>query len=126
MRKIKRLQDFIDFRSKYEPGRFRTRAGIFVRSKAELIIADILTELGISYCYEKMLILGGDRAYPDFYISEKNLVIEYHDGELENKKQLYTIYGIPHIILNEKDLTNIHDKLAQELLKYYPERICWT
>jgi hypothetical protein len=49
----------------------RTQAGTLVRSKSEVIVADILTNLGMSYKYEQRLSSrdGTDFRLPDFTVS---------------------------------------------------------
>jgi hypothetical protein len=49
----------------------RTSKGLAVRSKSELIIAEALTNAGISFEYEKALTLGGQTRYPDFTIEDE-------------------------------------------------------
>jgi exodeoxyribonuclease V alpha subunit len=50
--------------------RNRTLANIFVRSKSELVIANILTKLGIEFQYEKPLnAKDGSMRRPDFTIT---------------------------------------------------------
>ena len=45
---------------------FYTRKGLRVRSKSELIIADILDEFSVPFLYEKPLQLRGGIVHPDF------------------------------------------------------------
>ena len=45
---------------------FITRHGLRVRSKSEVIIADILDEYGIPFLYEKPLVLRSGTVHPDF------------------------------------------------------------
>ncbi|MCR4409129.1 MAG: AAA family ATPase [Candidatus Saccharicenans sp.] len=49
----------------------RTRKGLAVRSRAEVIIADALTDANVSFEYEKPLMLGGSTRYPDFTIEDE-------------------------------------------------------
>jgi len=49
----------------------RTSKGFAVRSKSELIIAEALTNAGISFAYEKPLTLGDQTRYPDFTIDDE-------------------------------------------------------
>src|SRR5262249_40723043 len=49
----------------------RTSKGLAVRSKSELIIAEALTNAGISFEYEKALTLAGQTRYPDFTIEDE-------------------------------------------------------
>jgi ATP-dependent exoDNAse (exonuclease V) alpha subunit len=48
----------------------RTRTGVPVRSKSEVIVHDLLTDKGIEPLYEKPLTLGGVTRYPDFTIDD--------------------------------------------------------
>ena len=51
----------------------RTRKGVMVQSKSEVIVADILTSLGISWEYEQKLLSKDDNPndyrLPDFTVS---------------------------------------------------------
>lgn len=49
----------------------RTRTGLAVRSRAEVIIADALTDANIPFEYEKPLVFGGSIRYPDFTIEDE-------------------------------------------------------
>ena len=66
----------------------RTRKGIAVRSKSEVIVADILEGLGISYEYEKQLLAPGDARdfrLPDFTVSyEGDIYYWEHLGMLDS------------------------------------------
>lgn len=88
----------------------KTSAGIFVRSKGEVVIADVLDSLGIDFFYEKKLVLldedGNERTlYPDFTILLRDGRIYYweHEGLLtdleyvrrnQEKERLYFRNGI--------------------------------
>jgi len=65
----------------------RTRRGEAVRSKSEVIIADLLFSKGLPYQYEKPLSLGdGGTRYPDFTIEDAemgNVVYWEHLGMLQ-------------------------------------------
>ncbi|MBO4474419.1 MAG: hypothetical protein J5750_05830 [Clostridiales bacterium] len=69
--------------SPYEPEEklFKTRRGDLVRSKSELMIADIYYELGIPYRYEcEVTLRSGQKRYPDFTLfhAPRRIVI-YHE-----------------------------------------------
>ncbi len=49
----------------------RTRKGLAVRSRAEIIIADAMTDANVTFEYEKPLVLGGSTRYPDFTIEDE-------------------------------------------------------
>jgi len=66
----------------------RTSTGLAVRSKSEIVIADALTNAGISFVYEKPLTLGGSTRYPDFTIEDEisgRLIYWEHLGMLERE-----------------------------------------
>ena len=66
----------------------RTSTGLAVRSKSEIVIADALTNAGISFVYEKPLTLGGSTRYPDFTIEDEisgRLIYREHLGMLERE-----------------------------------------
>ena len=84
----------------------RTSRGEAVRSKSEVIIANLLHAKGIDYHYEHPLELGGVVKYPDFTIEDDDAGITYiweHCGMLhdpayrrrwEEKQQWYRAHGI--------------------------------
>lgn len=95
-----------------------TLAGIKVRSKGEVLIADALTQIGVDYYYEKELRLTDEdgvqhTVYPDFTIPLKNAEAFYweHEGlygdpeyckRSNDKKKLYfanCIYAPKNLII---------------------------
>ncbi|MEI4828659.1 hypothetical protein WAX78_04240 [Bacillus sp. FJAT-53711] len=67
---------------------YATQKGDYVRSKSEVIIANMLFASGIEYDYEKELIISnGKKIYPDFTLY-KNDEIYYleHVGMLHNQQ----------------------------------------
>lgn len=84
----------------------RTRKGISVRSKSEVIIADLLYSKQVDFEYEKALEIGGERKLPDFTIVDSDSGVTYyweHLGMLqrpsyrkrwEAKKAWYAKHGI--------------------------------
>jgi hypothetical protein len=84
----------------------RTSRGEAVRSKSEVIIANLLHAKGIDYHYEHPLELGGVVKYPDFTIEDDDAGVTYHwehCGLLhdpayrcrwEEKQQWYREHGI--------------------------------
>lgn len=101
--------DIVEFRSKYYEQALihRTLKGDLVRSKSEVIIANMLYEVGIDYEYEKELDLGEDGVrIPDFTIEDAEsgkCFYWEHCGMLgnagyskhwEDKKALYFKHGI--------------------------------
>ncbi len=84
----------------------KTRKGIAVRSKSEVIIADLLFSKNIDFDYERPLEIAGERKLPDFTIEDSESGVTYyweHLGMLqrpsyrkkwEAKKAWYTTRGI--------------------------------
>lgn len=88
---------------------YLTSAGIYVRSKGEAIIVDVLWQRGIPFFYEKALALIDENGnvvivYPDFTIpiSKRSFLVWEHNGMLLNedyrkrsnrKMHLYFING---------------------------------
>lgn len=64
-----------DFREKFK-AEYRTNDGHYVRSRAELVIANWLFAEGIAYAYEKRVPIKED-IYCDFYISKGKIYIEF-------------------------------------------------
>lgn len=63
--------------------RLKTKTGSKVRSKAELIIANTLTDLKIKYYYEPLLDFGIFFRRPDFYLPNFDIIYE-HFGKDDN------------------------------------------
>ena len=97
---------------------YKTEKGEMVRSKSELIIANMLFENHVPYTYEKELDIGGFRKIPDFTIEdEESGDIWYweHCGMMndasyrkrwEAKKKLYAENGIvegKNLIITKED-----------------------
>lgn len=117
------------FREKFE-AKHRTQDGHYVRSKAEMIIDNLLYQYGLVHAYERKLPIEED-VYSDFYIPPGNnrpqwVYIEYWGLEndekyLERKKkklELYKSNELPLIELNDEDIQNLDDVLPIKLLQY--------
>ncbi|MBR5347655.1 MAG: hypothetical protein IK125_00270 [Lachnospiraceae bacterium] len=66
---------------------YYTRQGLRVRSKSEVIIADILDEMSVSFLYEKPLQIGAGTVYPDFTllnIRERRELYWEHFGMMDD------------------------------------------
>jgi exodeoxyribonuclease V alpha subunit len=93
----------------------RTKTNVLVRSKSELVVANILTDLGISYEYEKPLEFApSDFRLPDFTIRYQGKVFYWeHLGMLAlpsyredwiRKKSWYGSHGLlDQVITSEED-----------------------
>jgi hypothetical protein len=78
-------------RNPYKPEHliYETKSGELVRSKSEMMIADILTEYSIPYKLEKPLNVKGKLIYPDFellHIPTRKLFWWEHFGKLDDPK----------------------------------------
>ena len=76
-------------RNPFHPERciYETKNGDFVRSKSELMVANLLYESGLLYKYEAALSLKGKTIYPDFTILSPNngaLVFWEHCGMMDD------------------------------------------
>lgn len=85
-----------------ETKKFKTAKNEMVRSKSEMIIADMLTRNNIPYIYEKSLTLGGiGTVYPDFTLLDLN-----------NRREIYW----EHLgLMNDSDYS---DKATRKI-QYY-------
>ena len=66
---------------------YYTRQGLRVRSKSEVIIADILDEMGVPFLYEKPIQLGMGTVHPDFTlldIGKRKEVYWEHFGMMDD------------------------------------------
>ena len=80
--KVAREEQKEDFREKFK-AEYRTSGGHYVRSRAELVIANWLFAEGIAYAYEKRVPVEED-IYCDFYIPKGKVYVEfwgYEDDE---------------------------------------------
>lgn len=94
----------------------RTRRGVAVRSKSEVVVADILDALGISYLYEELLYSRSnpkDFRLPDFTVGfEGDVYYWEHLGMLnvptyrdtwERKRQWYEDNGYADRLITSED-----------------------
>lgn len=113
-----------DFREKFK-AEYRTNDGHYVRSRAELVIANWLFAEGIAYAYEKRVPIKED-VYCDFYIPKGKIYIEFwglEDKEVylkrkEQKIELYKKYGLNLIEIDNSTISNLDDYLPRELLRF--------
>ena len=111
-----------DFREKFK-AEYRTNDGHYVRSRAELVIANWLFAEGMAY--EKRVPIKED-VYCDFYIPKGKIYIEFwglEDDEAyikrkEQKIELYKKYGLNLIEIDNDKIGNLDDYLPKELLKF--------
>lgn len=115
--------------SKYPDTLLKTKDGHLVRSRAELIIDNMLYDYGLTHAYERELPVE-EKVLSDFYIPSRNggkaVYIEFwgiNDNEkyLERKKikqELYKKYNLNLIELEDKHIDNLDSYLPKMLLKF--------
>lgn len=85
-------------RNGFRPGdyRYETKRGEKVRSKSELMIADVLFEAGLDYRSDCLLMVGGLPMYPDFQIlrrSDHRVILWEHNGFIGDEGYVYRSYA---------------------------------
>jgi len=113
-----------DFRLKHE-AKFRTLDGHYVRSRAEVIIDNLLYQYQIVHAYERKLPID-EEVLADFYLPAGKVYIEFWGMEsdpkyverMKRKKEIYTKYEVPLIELTDADIENLDDHLPKKLLKF--------
>ena len=108
--------------------RLRTVDEVAVQSKGEKRIGDWLAMKGIAYRYDaRMLIAGGERIRPDFYLPEFDLYIEYwgmdtpeYLASRQRKQILYQRERKKLISLSFRDLERLEEALEEKLSRHIP------
>jgi len=114
-----------DYREKFE-ARHRTLDGHYVRSRAEVIIDNILYQYGLVHAYERKIIIGDEEVLSDFYLPAGKVYIEFWGMEsdpkyAERQKKKIDFYQkneIPLIQLNDNDILSLDDHLPRKLKNY--------
>lgn len=117
-------KDEEDFRNKFK-AEYRTKSGHFVRSRAEVIIADWLYSEYICFAYEKRVPIIEDM-YCDFYLPKEGIYIEFWGYEEDNKYlkrknkkiKLYKDNNLNLIEIDNNTINNIDDFLPKKILKF--------
>ena len=99
-----------------------------VQSRGERRIGDWLAAKGIAYRYdERMVVAGGLRIRPDFYLPEFDLYIEYwgmdtpeYVANMRRKQVLYQREGKKLISLGYRDSDRLEQLLEEKLSRYIP------
>jgi hypothetical protein len=107
----------------WEAGRrYLTHAGVRVRSKAEKIIADFLTDNGLQYFYEPIVRVNGCQFRPDFYLPGLGVFYEHfgydteaHLRAAEAKLARYHAADVPFIYTTFNDEPDIEDVIVDKL-----------
>lgn len=115
--------------NKYPDTLLKTKDGHLVRSRAELIIDNMLYDYGLTHAYERELPVE-EKVLSDFYIPSKNggkaVYIEFwgiNDNEkyLERKRvkqAIYKKYNLNLIEIEDKHIDNLDGHLPKLLLKF--------
>lgn len=94
-------------------GKYYTSQGVYVRSKSEKIIADLLDKYKVPYRYEPELVLGNSNiVYPDFVIlnvKERKTIYWEHLGMLGDVD--YARKNFEKIAIYEENGYNVGDNL---------------
>jgi hypothetical protein len=114
-----------DYREKYE-AKHRKLDGHYVRSRAEVIIDNLLYQYGLVHAYERKIIIGDEEVLSDFYLPAGKVYIEFWGMEgdakySERKKKKIEFYkknDIPLIELNDNDILSLDDHLPRKLKDY--------
>ena len=116
-------------KNKYPETLLKTKDGHLVRSRAELIIDNMLYDYGLTHAYERELPIE-ETVKSDFYIPSKNggkaVYIEFwgiNDNEkyLERKRikqEIYKKYNLNLIEIEDKHIDNLDGHLPKLLLKF--------
>lgn len=114
----------------------RTASGLMVRSKSEVIIANMLDSNGIKYLYEEKLPLGDTYKLPDFTIKDAaagTLIIWEHCGMMTNpeykerweaKKRVYEANGYSEkngnlIVTEDDEFGGVDSQVIQSKIDEY-------
>jgi len=108
--------------------RLRTVDEVTVQSKGEKRIGDWLAARGIAYRYdERMIVAGGVRIRPDFYLPEFDLYIEYwgmdtpeYVENMRHKRILYQRERKKLVSLSYRDFDRLEELLEEKLARYVP------
>lgn len=100
-----------------------TKKGEKVQSRGEVRIVDWLFEHNIEYEYDEEREIASEIIRPDFYLPEKNVVIEYwgimtdskYKRKREWKENLYRAAGMTLISIEPKDMEDIDNILSSNL-----------
>ena len=115
--------------NKYPVNLLKTKDGHLVRSRAELIIDNLLYDYGLTHAYERELTVA-ETVLSDFYIPARNggkaVYIEFwgiNDNKkyLERKKikqEIYKKHNLNLIELDDNHIDNLDSNLRKMLLKF--------
>ena len=107
----------------------KTVSGILVRSKSEVIIANLLTKHQVNFEYEQLLTANGKRYSPDFTITDADNNVWYweHLGMLHKedyrqewaKKEAWYNKHFPNQLLTTKESATLSQRSEALILQYF-------
>lgn len=100
-----------------------TKSGIKVRSHYERRLADFLTDSGIEFIYEPLMLIAGRQYRPDFYLPQHNLFIElcgynhmpFYVDRVAQKRELYRKHNLKAIFVNYNGRGSLERMVTDEL-----------
>jgi hypothetical protein len=106
------------------PIRYRSKNGVLVRSKSEVLIANFLHDRGIRFEYERPIVLGKSILRPDFYLPDCQVYIEHlglydsnpdYRRDWEWRKSLFESNRVKVVTMMESDITDLDAILLKKL-----------
>lgn len=107
--------DYLDTKYIFKGRAIRTLKGR-VRSRSERKLVAFFDNSKIKYVYEKVLVLGGIKLHPDFYLPEHDVYVEFwgkadsdarYQRNMRQKKAVYRKYQVPLISIYPRHLKSI-------------------
>ena len=100
--------------------KIKTKAGHFVQSEGERIIADRLFECGIDYVYDSLIQINNQWLRPDFLLPKlNNFIIEFkgmnepeYNEKFMRKLEVLRNAGMQVMVLREGDLEEIKNLIV--------------
>ncbi|MHA1752830.1 MAG: helicase IV [Candidatus Helarchaeota archaeon] len=112
------------------PSSYRCFDGDIVKSRAELIIDNLLNKLEIRHIYEKQIKINGRPLKCDWYLPEFDIYLEYWGLNSKNylkrkaeKIKLYKKGNLKLISIEDTDLSDIYKNFPRKLSKYIDENL---
>jgi len=115
--KLKRKQKF--------ETRLETDSGVKVRSSYEQVCADFLHTHEITFQYEPLMLLGGRKYRPDFYLPDHGLFLEicgyghmpFYNQRVKHKMHIYEKFKLNVLFIHHNGKGSLEKKLSDALIK---------
>jgi hypothetical protein len=120
-----KLLDYIDTKFIFKGRAVRTKTGR-VRSRYERKMINFFEESNIEYVYEPLLVLGGIKLHPDFYLPRYKIYVEFwgmadfspsYQRYMARKLRLYKKHNVPLISIYPRHLKDIRKSFFELLEK---------